>query len=226
MPSPTTFRAPGAGPSSTAGLVVEARLEPPAPVRPGFVLGVDPGTRVVGFGAVRLDMPPGGAPTGRGLDVAAEVENNDVVALADEIGNVFNLNVAVEEWGDDVVFLHNSSGAKQMTDGDKPLDNALFFSRLVRRQRRRRAVLQALRISRESSGNPILSDMIEEAAEAVGCEVSRIVKSLVFVVGDEHVMALVPGDKRLDTGKLARAAGHREPAARASLDDVRAVHRA
>jgi len=33
----------------------------------------------------------------------------------------------------DVVFLHNSSGAKQMTDGDKPLDNALFFSRLVRR---------------------------------------------------------------------------------------------
>ena len=33
----------------------------------------------------------------------------------------------------DIVFLHNSSGAKQMTDGDKPLDNALFFSRLVRR---------------------------------------------------------------------------------------------
>jgi prolyl-tRNA editing enzyme YbaK/EbsC (Cys-tRNA(Pro) deacylase) len=57
----------------------------------------------------------------------------------------------------------------------------------------------------------------------VGCEVSRIVKSLVFVVGDEHVMALVPGDKRLDTVKLARASGHREPAARASLDDVRAV---
>ena len=33
----------------------------------------------------------------------------------------------------DIVFLHNSSGAKQMTDGEKPLDNALFFSRLVRR---------------------------------------------------------------------------------------------
>ncbi len=33
----------------------------------------------------------------------------------------------------DIVFLHNSSGAKQMTDGKKPLDNALFFSRLVRR---------------------------------------------------------------------------------------------
>ena len=33
----------------------------------------------------------------------------------------------------DIVFLHNSSGTKQSTDGDKPLDNSLFFSRLVRR---------------------------------------------------------------------------------------------
>ncbi|MDH3619739.1 MAG: bifunctional [glutamate--ammonia ligase]-adenylyl-L-tyrosine phosphorylase/[glutamate--ammonia-ligase] adenylyltransferase, partial [Gammaproteobacteria bacterium] len=33
----------------------------------------------------------------------------------------------------DIVFLHDSTGTKQMTDGDKPLDNALFFSRLVRR---------------------------------------------------------------------------------------------
>lgn len=63
----------------------------------------------------------------------------------------------------------------------------------------------------------------EQAAEAVGCDVSRIVKSLVFVVGDEHVMGLVPGDRRLDTVKLASASGHDEPARRASLDDVRAV---
>ena len=33
----------------------------------------------------------------------------------------------------DIVFLHNSRGKNQTTDGDKPLDNALFFSRLVRR---------------------------------------------------------------------------------------------
>lgn len=33
----------------------------------------------------------------------------------------------------DIVFLHDSCGTKQSTDGDKPLDNALFFSRLVRR---------------------------------------------------------------------------------------------
>ena len=33
----------------------------------------------------------------------------------------------------DIVFLHNSCGSKQSTDGAKPLDNALFFSRLVRK---------------------------------------------------------------------------------------------
>jgi glutamate-ammonia-ligase adenylyltransferase len=33
----------------------------------------------------------------------------------------------------DIVFLHDSTGTQQMTDGDKPLDNGLFFSRLVRR---------------------------------------------------------------------------------------------
>ena len=33
----------------------------------------------------------------------------------------------------DIVFLHDSQGPRQSTDGEKPLDNALFFSRLVRR---------------------------------------------------------------------------------------------
>ena len=33
----------------------------------------------------------------------------------------------------DVVFLHDSHGENRETDGDKPVDNALFFSRLVRR---------------------------------------------------------------------------------------------
>ena len=33
----------------------------------------------------------------------------------------------------DLVFLHDSQGAEQLTDGDKPLDNAMFFTRLVRR---------------------------------------------------------------------------------------------
>ncbi len=65
----------------------------------------------------------------------------------------------------------------------------------------------------------------EDAARAVGCPVSAIVKSLVFVVIDdegseEPVVALVPGDLRLDTDRLAAVAvatGSR----RASLDEVR-----
>jgi glutamate-ammonia-ligase adenylyltransferase len=33
----------------------------------------------------------------------------------------------------DLVFLHDSKGGRQMTNGEKPLDNAMFFGRLVRR---------------------------------------------------------------------------------------------
>ena len=33
----------------------------------------------------------------------------------------------------DIVFLHDSRGSRQVTDGEKPLDNGMFFSRLVRR---------------------------------------------------------------------------------------------
>ena len=33
----------------------------------------------------------------------------------------------------DIVFLHNSHGESRMTDGDKPLDNTMFFARLVKR---------------------------------------------------------------------------------------------
>jgi Cys-tRNA(Pro) deacylase len=46
-----------------------------------------------------------------------------------------------------------------------------------------------------------------DAAAAVGVEVGRIVKSLVFSVDDEVVVALVSGPNRLDEGKLAAAAG-------------------
>jgi prolyl-tRNA editing enzyme YbaK/EbsC (Cys-tRNA(Pro) deacylase) len=60
----------------------------------------------------------------------------------------------------------------------------------------------------------------EDAAAAIGCPVAAIVKSLVFVVDDEPVVALVPGDLRLDTDRLATAAGA-SSARRASLDEVR-----
>jgi prolyl-tRNA editing enzyme YbaK/EbsC (Cys-tRNA(Pro) deacylase) len=60
----------------------------------------------------------------------------------------------------------------------------------------------------------------EDAARAIGCPVSAIVKSLVFVVDDEPVVALVPGDLRLDTAALAAAAGGGK-ARRADLQEVR-----
>lgn len=60
----------------------------------------------------------------------------------------------------------------------------------------------------------------EDAATAIGCPVSAIVKSLVFFVDAQPVVALVPGDLRLDTKALSVAAGGGE-VRRASLDEVR-----
>ena len=45
------------------------------------------------------------------------------------------------------------------------------------------------------------------AAEAIGCDLDQIVKSLVFVCGDRSVLALVPGDRRADPAKVGVAAG-------------------
>lgn len=64
----------------------------------------------------------------------------------------------------------------------------------------------------------------EDAAAAIGCNVSAIVKSLVFVLvtqwEEEPVVALVPGDLRLDTDKLADFAGA-PICRRATLEEVR-----
>lgn len=43
------------------------------------------------------------------------------------------------------------------------------------------------------------------AAEAVGCELSQIVKSLVLVCDGAYVLALVPGDQRADEQAVAAA---------------------
>lgn len=64
----------------------------------------------------------------------------------------------------------------------------------------------------------------EDAARAVGCDVAQIVKSLVFRIGDEVVLALVSGSNRLDEAKLAAAAGAAPGAVgRADADAVRAA---
>ncbi|CAN5259266.1 MAG: YbaK/EbsC family protein [Actinobacteria bacterium] len=47
----------------------------------------------------------------------------------------------------------------------------------------------------------------EAAAAAVGCELAQIVKSLVLVCDGKAVVALVPGDRRGDPAKVARATG-------------------
>jgi len=45
------------------------------------------------------------------------------------------------------------------------------------------------------------------AAEACGCKLGEIVKSLVFECDGRTVLALVPGDRRADAAKIAEAAG-------------------
>jgi prolyl-tRNA editing enzyme YbaK/EbsC (Cys-tRNA(Pro) deacylase) len=45
----------------------------------------------------------------------------------------------------------------------------------------------------------------QDAADAVGCDLGQIVKSLVFVCDDRPVVALVPGDRKGDPAKVARA---------------------
>ena len=47
----------------------------------------------------------------------------------------------------------------------------------------------------------------QEAADAIGCQVGAIVKSLIFTVDGEVVLALVSGANQLDEGRLAAAAG-------------------
>lgn len=59
----------------------------------------------------------------------------------------------------------------------------------------------------------------QEAAAAVGATVGQIVKSLVFVAGDQPVLALVSGANRVDTHKLASVAG--APIRRADASIVR-----
>ena len=58
-----------------------------------------------------------------------------------------------------------------------------------------------------------------DAANAIGCEVGQIVKSLVFVAGGRPVVALVSGANRLDERSLASVAG--APVAKADADTVR-----
>jgi prolyl-tRNA editing enzyme YbaK/EbsC (Cys-tRNA(Pro) deacylase) len=47
----------------------------------------------------------------------------------------------------------------------------------------------------------------QDAADAIGCKLEEIVKSLVLECDGRSVLAMVPGDRRADTAKIARAVG-------------------
>jgi Cys-tRNA(Pro) deacylase len=74
------------------------------------------------------------------------------------------------------------------------------------------------RIEEFEAGTPTAVD----AARAVGCKLGQIVKSLVFDCGGRWVVVLVPGDRRADSPKIARAAG----VARAKIASPEQVERA
>ena len=61
-----------------------------------------------------------------------------------------------------------------------------------------------------------------EAAEAIGCDVAQIVKSLVFMADGSPVMAFTSGANRVDLDKLAVAFGATS-VRRASPDEARAA---
>jgi prolyl-tRNA editing enzyme YbaK/EbsC (Cys-tRNA(Pro) deacylase) len=61
-----------------------------------------------------------------------------------------------------------------------------------------------------------------DAATAIGCDVGQIVKSLIFAVDGEVVLAYVSGSNQLDEAKLALAAGG-DTCSRVDADAVRAA---
>jgi prolyl-tRNA editing enzyme YbaK/EbsC (Cys-tRNA(Pro) deacylase) len=59
------------------------------------------------------------------------------------------------------------------------------------------------RVEEFSGGTPTASD----AARATGAKLQEIVKSLVFMCDARSVLVMVPGDRRADSDKIAKAAG-------------------
>lgn len=59
----------------------------------------------------------------------------------------------------------------------------------------------------------------QEAADAVGCALGQIVKSLVFAADDRPFVALVSGENRVDLGKLERL--FQAPVRRATAAEVK-----
>jgi prolyl-tRNA editing enzyme YbaK/EbsC (Cys-tRNA(Pro) deacylase) len=70
--------------------------------------------------------------------------------------------------------------------------------------------------------SPTTTKTAAEAAAALGTEVAQIVKSLLFLVDERPVLALMSGVNRLDEGKLALVLRGKK-VARANAEQVRAL---
>jgi Cys-tRNA(Pro) deacylase len=60
----------------------------------------------------------------------------------------------------------------------------------------------------------------QQAADALGCHISRITKSLVFMADDAPLMILMAGDRRVNVTAVANIVGAQR-VRRAALDEVR-----
>jgi prolyl-tRNA editing enzyme YbaK/EbsC (Cys-tRNA(Pro) deacylase) len=85
-----------------------------------------------------------------------------------------------------------------------------------------RAAAAALGLAIDVRRFPEGTRTAQDAASAIGCPVGAIVKSLIFTVDGEVVLALVSGANQLDEAKLAAAAGG-SACRRANADEVRAA---
>ena len=69
------------------------------------------------------------------------------------------------------------------------------------------AALDALGVDAQVVRLPDSTKTAPLAAAAVGCAVAAIVKSLVFLAGEQPVVVLCPGDRRVNTERLAALLG-------------------
>lgn len=92
-----------------------------------------------------------------------------------------------------------------MTGWPEPVERVAAFLRLAGAEAR----LEEL---------PTETATAAEAADAVGCVLGQIVKSLVVLADGAPAVVLVPGDRRMDTGKVARLLGARRVTVASAAD--------
>jgi Cys-tRNA(Pro) deacylase len=72
------------------------------------------------------------------------------------------------------------------------------------------AVLRAAAVDGRIEEFPAGTKTARDAAEAIGCELSQIVKTLVVVADGAFLLVMIPGDERLDERAVAAAVPARE----------------